>query len=280
MPENLQTRVPMILKTKKPVTPSQRQLAQLSRGNLKKKPLLKKNIKGGINSDGRNNSGKITIRHKGGGHKKKYRILNLFRKNISMGIVCSLEYDPNRKANIASIFEPLHSKFSYILASKNTKVKDIVKFGPNAEIRNGHSLPISKIPVGSHIYNISSSPKNGFQISVSAGASSFVVEKSLSYAKIKLSSGEQRLVLGKCYASIGIVSNEFAFLVKLGKAGKSRWANKRPSVRGVAMNPIDHPHGGGEGKKSGTGCSPWGRSIKGFKTARARNSLIITKINE
>lgn len=261
----------MILKTKKPVTPSQRQLAQLNRENLNKKPLIKKDVKGKMNSDGRNNYGKITIRHKGGGHKKKYRVLNFFEKNTSTGIICSVEYDPNRNANIASVFNTFHSKFSYILASKNMKVKDIIKSGPSAEIRNGHSLPISKIPVGSYIYNISSSLKNPFQISVSAGASSLIMKKSLKYAKIRLSSGEQRLVSVKCYASIGIVSNEFAFLVKLGKAGKSRWINKRPSVRGVAMNPVDHPHGGGEGKKSGMNLSPWGKPVKAGKTSRNKN---------
>lgn len=267
----------MILKTKKPITPSQRHLVQLSRKNLEKKPLLKKHLKGKINSSGRNNYGSITVRHKGGGHKKKYRTLDFFRKKPSTGIICSIEYDPNRNANIASIFDSSLSKFSYILAPKNLKVGDIVKSGPNAETKNGHSLPISKIPVGSYIYNISSKPQKQAQISRSAGTFSQMTEKTLHYAKIELSSGEQRLVSVKCYATIGIVSNEFAFLVKLGKAGQSRWLNKRPSVRGVAMNPVDHPHGGGEGKKSGNGRTPWGKPTKGRKTSRARNRLIIKK---
>lgn len=267
----------MILKTKKPITPSQRHLVQLSRKNLTKKPLLKKYIKGATNSNGRNNSGKITVRHKGGGNKKKYRTLDFFRTNSSTGIVCSIEYDPNRNANITSIFNTYNSEFSYILAPKNIKIGDIVKAGPNAETKNGHSLPISKIPVGSYIYSISPNPRKPAQISRSAGSFSQITEKTLNYAKIELSSGEQRLISVKSHASIGIVSNEFAFLIKLGKAGHSKWLNKRPSVRGVAMNPIDHPHGGGEGKKSGIGRTLWGKPTNGRKTSRTKNKLIIKK---
>lgn len=267
----------MILKTKKPVTPSQRHLVQLNRKNLKKKPLLKKYIKGATNSSGRNNSGRITVRHKGGGHKKKYRTIDFFRTNSSTGIVCSIEHDPNRNANIASVFDSSNSEFSYILAPKNVKIGDIIKSGPNAETKNGHSLPISKIPVGSYIYNISPRPGKPAQISRSAGTFSQITEKTLNYAKIELSSGEQRFISVKCYATIGIVSNEFAFLIKLGKAGQSRWLNKRPNVRGVAMNPIDHPHGGGEGKKSGIGLTPWGKPAKGGKSSRTKNKLIIKK---
>lgn len=252
----------MILKLKNPVTTSQRHLTQLSEKNLKKKPLLKQYIKGKTNSSGRNNSGIITVRHKGGGHKKKYRTLDFFRTSSSIKIVGSIEYDPNRNANIAAVFNIMSSRFSYILAPKNLKTGDIVKSGPNAEIKNGNSVPISKIPVGSYIYSISPKFKKPAQISRSAGTFSQIREKTLNYARIELSSGEQRLVPVKCYATIGIVSNEFAFLVKLSKAGHSRWLNKRPTVRGVAMNPIDHPHGGGEGKKSGVGKTPWGKPAK------------------
>lgn len=269
----------MVLKTKKPVTPSQRQLTQLSQKNLRKKPLLKKYIKGLTNSSGRNNSGKITIRHKGGGHKKKYRIIDFFRTRPSTGIICSIEYDPNRNTNIAAVFNTFTQKFSYILAPKNLKIGDVIKSGPNAETKIGHSLPIAKIPVGSYIHNISPKAKKLAQISRSAGTFSQLTEKILNYAKIKLSSGEQRFISVKCYATIGVVSNELVFLAKLGKAGQSRWLNKRPSVRGVAMNPIDHPHGGGEGKKSGIGRTPWGRSTKGGKTSRTKNKFIIKNIN-
>ena len=270
----------MILKIKKPITPSQRQLVQLSRKNLNKQPLLKNYLKGLKNSSGRNNSGRITVRHKGGGHKKKFRTLNLFRVRSATGIVCSIEYDPNRNSNIASIFDISTHHFSYILAPKNLKIGDIVKSGPNAEPKIGHSLPISKIPVGSYIYNISPKSKKPAQISRSAGTFSRLMEKTLNHAKIELSSGEQRFISVKCYATIGIVSNEFIFLTKLGKAGHSRWLNKRPRVRGVAMNPVDHPHGGGEGKKSGSGRTPWGKPTKGRKTSKTKNKLIIKKTNE
>ena len=267
----------MILIMKKPITASQRHLVQLSRKNLNKQPLLKKFLKGLKNSSGRNNSGRITVLHKGGGHKKKFRTLDFFRTHPSTGIVCSVEYDPNRNANICSIFDISVHNFFYIIAPKNIKIGDIVKSGPNAEPKVGHSLPIAKIPVGSYMHNVSPKSKKPAQISRSAGTFSRLVEKTLNYAKIELSSGEQRFMSVKCYATIGIVSNEFTFLTKLGKAGHSRWLNKRPRVRGVAMNPVDHPHGGGEGKKSGTGRTPWGKSTKGRKTSRTQNKLIIKK---
>lgn len=270
----------MSLKTKKPTTPSQRQLIQIHRNGLITKPILKKSIKGFKNPSGRNNSGKITVRHKGGGHKKKYRKINFLRTQPSIGIICSLEYDPNRNAYIASVYEQINDQFFYILAPKNMKVGDIVKSGPNAETKIGHSLPISKIPVGSFIHSISPKSNKPAQISRAAGAFSQITEKTLDYAKIKLNSGEQRLISGKCYATIGIVSNELIFLTKLGKAGQSRWLNKRPTVRGVAMNPVDHPHGGGEGKKSGAGRTPWGKPTKGKKTSRMKNRLIIKQAND
>jgi large subunit ribosomal protein L2 len=245
-----------------PVTPSKRNLIFLSTKHLRKKPLLKKNIKGIVLHNGKNNSGKITVRHKGGGHKKKYRKINFKRTNISLGIICSLEYDPNRNANIASIYDTFTKMFFYILAPKNIKIGDIVKSGPNAEPKLGNSLPLAEIPVGSYIHNISLNPSTPAQISRSAGTFSFLKEKTLINAKIKLSSGEQKNISPQCYATVGIVSNELIFLTRLGKAGHSRWINKRPTVRGVAMNPIDHPHGGGEGKKSGKGKTPWGKPTK------------------
>lgn len=267
----------MKFKTKKPITPSQRHLIQLNTKYLEKKPLIKKKIKGLTQSSGRNNQGKITVHHKGGGHKKKYRYINFYRTQTSVGITTSLEYDPNRNSNIASIYDLSKNNFFYILAPKNLKIGDIVKSGPNAEPKIGHSLPLSEIPVGSYIHNISPTASKPAQISRSAGAFSTLKEKTLNYAKIELSSGEQRFISPKCYATIGIVSNELIFLTQLGKAGRSRWLNKRPTVRGVAMNPVDHPHGGGEGKKSGKGRTPWGKTAKkGFKR-KARNKLIIKK---
>jgi large subunit ribosomal protein L2 len=269
----------MILESTKPVTPSQRQLIKLSRKTLKKRPLLKNSIKGKKNPSGRNNSGKITVKHRGGGHKKNYRIINFLRIYPSEGIVSSIEYDPNRRANIASIFDSLRSKFFYILAPKNLNVGDIIKSGKNANEKIGHSLPLSEIPVGSYIYNISLKPSKLAQISRSAGTFSKLIEKTLDHAKVEFSSGEQKLLSTKCYATIGIVSNELAFLTRLGKAGQSRWLNKRPKVRGVAMNPVDHPHGGGEGKKSGIGKTPWGKP-KNKRKKKKKNKSTINVIND
>jgi large subunit ribosomal protein L2 len=267
----------MELQIKKPVTPSQRHLIKLTTNHLKKKPLIKKKIKGLINSAGRNNSGKITANHRGGGHKKKYRKIDFNRKNPSIGITSSIEYDPNRNASIASIYNFLTNDFIYILAPKNLKIGDIIKSGPKNEPKIGHSLPISEIPVGSYIHNISPKTFKHAQISRSAGTFSKLQNKTLHYAKIQLSSGEQRFISPKCYATMGIVSNELIFLTQLGKAGRSRWLNKRPTVRGVAMNPIDHPHGGGEGKKSGSGKTPWGKPNKRGVTSKSKNKLIIKK---
>ena len=191
--------------------------------------------------------------------------------------MCSIEYDPNRKANIAAIFDTYSQKFSYIIAPKNLKIGDIVKSGPNAETKIGHSLPLSKIPVGSFIHNLAPKSKKYGQISRSAGTFSRLTEKTLNSATIELSSGEQRFISVKCYATIGTVSNEFVFLAKMGKAGRSRWLNKRPKVRGVAMNPVDHPHGGGEGKKSGIGRTPWGKQAQGKKTSKTKNKLTFKK---
>lgn len=185
---------------------------------------------------------------------------------MSTGIICSIEYDPNRNANIASVFDYNIQKFFYILAPKNLKIGDIVQSGSNAQIKIGHSLPISKIPIGSYIHSILPTLTKPAQISRSSGTFSKIMEKTLNKAKIKLSSGKELFLSTKCYATIGIVSNELFFLTKLKKAGHSRWLNRRPHIRGVATNPVDHPNGGGEGKKSGMGKTPWGKLINGKKT--------------
>lgn len=256
----------MKLKHQKPFTPSQRHLVQLSTKDLKKKPLIKNKIKGLINLSGRNNSGKITVRHKGSGRKRRYRKVEFLRQNDFVGIVIGIEYDPNRNANIASVYSLSQGSYLYFLAPKNIKIGDIIKSGANVEAKLGNSLPISEIPVGSFIHNISLKKKAPGQISRAAGTFSKLKEKSLNNAKIELSSGEQKTISSKCYATIGIVSNELFNLTQKGKAGRSRWLNIRPTVRGVAMNPIDHPHGGGEGKKSGKGKTPWGKTTKKGKT--------------
>lgn len=249
----------MIYSTKKKLILSQNNIFTINSSHLRKKPLLKKKIKGLKNGTGRNNSGKITVRHKGSGHKKRYRRINFNRTKISIGITSSIEYDPNRNSNIAAVYDFLNKTFFYILAPKNLKIGDIVKSGHIIEPKLGYSLPIGQIPVGSYIYNISLKSSNPAQISRSAGTFSKLKEKTLSYAVIELSSGKYRQVSSKCYATLGIVSNELFFLLRLKKAGQSRWLNKRPTVRGVAMNPVDHPHGGGEGKKSGKKKTPWGK---------------------
>ena len=268
----------MELKFLKPITPSQRHLITLNKKHLNKKPIVKTKIIGIKTSTGRNNSGKITVRHKGNGHKRKYRKINFLRNSESTGIVTSIEYDPNRNTNIASIYDFLKNKFFYILAPKNLEIGNIVQSGSDAEPMTGNSLPISKIPEESFIHNISPKVSKKAQISRSAGTFSILKDKTREYAKIELSSGEQRLLSSQCYATIGIVSNESFFLTQRSKAGQSRWLNKRPTVRGVAMNPVDHPHGGGEGKKSGKSFTPWGKPNKRGKTTRSRNKLIIKKV--
>lgn len=245
---------------KKPITPSQRHLIRTTKKHLKKKPLIKNQIYGLLNQAGRSsNSGKITVRHKGGGHKKKYRQINFNRIFKSEGIICSIEYDPNRSARIASVYEINQNFFFYILAPLELSIGDIVKSGVKLEPKTGYSLPLSQIPPGSYLHNISIKKGQKSKITRSAGTFATLIEKNERETKIKLSSKKYIYISSNCFASIGVVSNEEAFLTQLGKAGHSRWLNKRPSVRGVAMNPVDHPNGGGEGKKSGKGKTPWGK---------------------
>lgn len=268
----------MNLKKYKPTTPSKRQLILLNKFFLKKFPLIKSKIVGMVNMSGRNNSGKITIRHKGGGNKQKYRKINFERySNNTTGIVTSLEYDPNRTAYIASIYNNFQNIYQYIIAPLNLNIGDIIKSGFNANVKLGHTLCLKYIPVGSFIHCISVELKKKEQLTRSAGTFSTLIEKTRDYCRIKLSSGEQLLISSKSYATIGIVSNENNFLKILGKAGRSRWLNNRPKVRGVAMNPIDHPHGGGEGKTSGgrTSVTPWGKPTKNKMTSKSTNKLIL-----
>lgn len=268
-----------MLKKFNPITPSQRNLIRLTNVNLSNKPLLKNKIKGLKTGSGRNCFGRITSRHKGGGHKQRYRKIDLNRSTNSVGIILSIEYDPNRSANIASIYDLANHKYFYVLASKNIKVGDILKSGSIAEVKNGHSLPLSKIPVGSYIHNVSLQTKGNSKISRAAGTFCELIEKNTHTALIKLCSGELRYVPASCFATIGTVSNDLLFLTTIGKAGRSRWLNKRPKVRGVAMNPVDHPHGGGEGKTSGgkTSVTPWGKPGKGKKTSNSKSRNIVVR---
>ena len=262
-----------MLKKINPTTPSQRNLIKINNKFLKKAPLLKSKVCGFKNSSGRNNTGKITSFHQGGGHKQNYRTIYFNRTKNSIGIITSVEYDPNRTAYVASVYEFLKGNYYYILAPRYLTVGNIIKAGPNAETFIGHSLPLSKIPEGSLIYNISTKKTAPGTICRSAGTFASLMEKTSTHCKIKLPSGKLLKISVRCYASIGIVSNDQHHLIAINKAGRSRWLNRRPTVRGVAMNPVDHPHGGGEGRKSGKSLTPWGKPNKRGKTSTSKNEL-------
>lgn len=227
--------------------------------------------------NGKNNTGKIVCRRKGSGNKARYRIINFNRIDNSIGIITSIEYDPNRSGNISAVYDFFKKYYYYILTPANIKIGDIIQTGINIKNFNGNSMPISKIPVGTFIHNVSTKLNKKSEISRSAGTFAKILVKTPSNSIIQLSSGEQRALSSKCFATIGTVSNIDWFLTTIGKAGRSRWLNKRPKVRGVAMNPIDHPHGGGEGKTSGgrTSVTPWGKPTKNGKTSKSKNKFII-----
>lgn len=263
----------MALKFSKPITPSQQDFIRLNQKQLAKKPVIKQQILGLKTGSGRNHSGKITVRCKGNGHKQKHRKINFSRIVKSIGVVASVEYDPNRNTNIASIYDFTKNRFFYILAPKNLNIGNIVESGFEAALYSGNSLPLFKIPEGSFIHNIALNLRKKAQLTRAAGTFAILKEKTMNYARIQISSKQEKFIPLECYATLGILSNESYFLTRLGKAGRSRWLNKRPKVRGVAMNPVDHPHGGGEGKKSGKRFSPWGKLTK-KKIAHKRNEAI------
>jgi large subunit ribosomal protein L2 len=220
---------------------------------------------------GRNNQGKITVRHQGGGHKRQYRIIDFKRdKDGIPGRVATIEYDPNRSANIALINYADGEK-RYILAPKNLVVGTEIMSGPEADIKVGNALPLINIPVGTTIHNIELKPGRGGQLVRSAGTSAQVLGKEDRYVLVRLNSGEVRLILATCRATVGQVGNEHHELINIGKAGRSRWMGKRPTVRGSVMNPVDHPHGGGEGRSPigrKSPMSPWGKPTLGYKTRK------------
>lgn len=223
---------------------------------------------------GRNSNGRITSRHQGGGHKQKYRIIDFRRDKRSIpATVASIEYDPNRSARIA-LLNYVDGEKRYILAPLDLKVGDVVISGPEADIKPGNSLPLRSIPLGTVIHNIELKIGKGAQLARSAGTFAQLMSKEGKYSQVKLPSGEVRLVLQDCYATIGQVGNTDHENVNIGKAGRSRWLGKRPKVRGVAMNPVDHPHGGGEGRTSGGRhpVTPWGIPTKGYKTRTNKTS--------
>jgi large subunit ribosomal protein L2 len=226
------------------------------------------------NKGGRNNQGKLTVRHQGGGHKRQYRLIDFKRtKDGIPGRVATIEYDPNRSANIALI-NYLDGEKRYILAPKNLEVGMEVMSGPEADIKVGNALPLANIPVGTVVHNIELKPGKGGQLVRSAGTSAQVLGKEGKYVLVRLTSGETRMILAECRASIGQVGNEQHELIKIGKAGRSRWLGIRPTVRGSVMNPNDHPHGGGEGRAPigrKSPMSPWGKPTLGFKTRKKKN---------
>jgi len=262
-------------KKRKPTSPAQRHLILIDRSGLSKVKPISKKTKGFSKKSGRNNRGRLTVATKGGGHKRRYREIDFKRKSTS-GQVTTIEHDPNRSSWIARVegVEPF-----YILAPNNLQVGDVVESGSKVSIKNGNSLKLREMPLGVTLHNIELKPGRGGQLIRSAGSSGLLIHKGEDYGRIRLPSGVQRLVPLDCMATIGSLSNKDYKNQVLAKAGRSRWLGLRPTVRGVAMNPIDHPHGGGEGKSSGgrPSVTPWGRPTKGQPTrSRKRiNKLII-----
>ena len=272
----------MAIKKYKPTTNGRRNMtgsdfAEITTSTPEKTLLqpLKKNA-------GRNNQGKITVRHQAGGHKRQYRLIDFKRnKDNVVGTVKTVEYDPNRSANIALIHYTDGVK-AYILAPKGIKVGDLIESGENADIKIGNALPLNNIPVGTVIHNIELKPGKGGQLIRSAGTNAQVLGNEGKYTLVRLNSGEVRMILGTCRATIGTVGNEQHELINSGKAGRSRWLGKRPTVRGSVMNPNDHPHGGGEGKAPigrPSPMSPWGKPTLGYKTRskKAKSDKLIVR---
>ena len=268
-----------------PVTPGQRKKSTLVNEELTKTAPEKSLLVIKKKNSGRNNQGRITVRHQGGGAKRKYRIIDFKRNKFDIeGTVASIEYDPNRSANIALI-NYVDGEKRYIIAPKGLKVGMKIVSGENVDIRVDNTLPIMNIPVGTVIHNIELRPGKGGQIARSAGQSAQILGREDKYVLVRLSSGETRKVLGTCLATIGEVGNEDFSLVRLGKAGRSRHMGIRPTVRGSVMNPNDHPHGGGEGRAPvgrKQPMTPWGKPALGYKTRKnnkSSNKLIVTRRN-
>ena len=266
----------MAIRKLRPMTPATRFYSISSFEEITKKEPEKALVESNKKSGGRNNLGRITSRHRGGGHKRQYRIIDFKRdKRGIVGKVAAIEYDPNRAARIALIHYPDGEK-RYIIASTGLKVGAKVVSGPQAEIEIGNAMPLKNIPAGTFVHNVEFSPGKGGQIGRSAGNSLQVMAKEDEWVSLKLPSGEIRKFRADCYATIGLVGNADHENISLGKAGRSRWLGIRPQSRGMAMNPVDHPMGGGEGRsKSGGGYqhpeSPWGKYAKGLKTRKRKN---------
>ncbi|MEX3008856.1 50S ribosomal protein L2 [Hoeflea sp. TYP-13] len=259
----------MALKSFKPTTPSQRQLVIVDRSGLYKGKPVKALTEGLSSKGGRNNTGRMTVRHRGGGHKRTYRVVDFKRRKFDVeGTIERLEYDPNRTAFIALV-KYADGELAYILAPQRLAAGDKVIASQSAvDVKPGNTMPLQSMPVGTIVHNVEMKPGKGGQIARSAGTYVQLVGRDQGMAILRLNSGEQRLVPGSCLATVGAVSNPDNSNRNDGKAGRSRWLGKRPSVRGVVMNPIDHPHGGGEGRTSGGRhpVTPWGKPTKGKRT--------------
>ena len=270
----------MALKTFNPTTPSLRQLVLVDRSELHKGKPIKALTEGKKRSGGRNNTGRITVRQRGGGHKRRYRVVDFKRRKFDVeATVERLEYDPNRTAFIALIKYD-DGELAYILAPQRLGPGDKVISGERVDVQPGNAMPLGNIPVGTIVHNVEMKPGRGGQIARSAGTYVQLIGKDSGYAQLRLGSGEVRMVREQCMASIGAVSNPDQQNINLGKAGRKRWLGRRPVVRGVAMNPVDHPHGGGEGRTSGGRhpVTPWGKPTKGARTRgkkRSSDRLII-----
>ena len=273
----------MAIRVYKSMTNGQRQRSVLKSDEITKTTPEKSLVVTKKKTDGRNNQGKITVRHRGGGVKRKYRLIDFKRvKDGITAVVSSIEYDPNRSSNIALISYKDGVK-AYILAPKGLKVGDIVESGENVDIKVGNVLPIMNIPVGTFIHNVELKPGKGGQLVRSAGAGAQILGREDKYVLIRLASGETRKILGTCRATIGVIGNEDYSLVKVGTAGRKRHMGIKPTVRGSVMNPNDHPHGGGEGRapigRSGP-MTPWGKPALGLKTRKNKkesNKYIVTR---
>ena len=258
----------MALRTFKPTTPGQRQLVIVDRSELHKGSPVKTLTEGLRSKGGRNNYGRITVRWRGGGHKRTYRTIDFRRRKFDVAATVErLEYDPNRTAFIALIRYD-DGEQAYILAPQRLQPGDKIVSGERADIKPGNAMPLKNIPVGTIVHNVELKPGRGGQMARAAGTYVQLVGRDAGLALLRMSSGEVRMVRTECMATIGAVSNPDQQNISIGKAGRNRWKGRRPSVRGVAMNPVDHPHGGGEGRTSGGRhpVTPWGKSTKGKKT--------------
>lgn len=267
----------MALKTFKPVTPSLRQVITVNRVGLHRGKPIKTLTKGMIGSGGRNNLGRLTVRHRGGGHKRCYRLIDFRRRRFNVtATVQRLEYDPNRTAFIALLYYE-DGSYAYILAPQRLSVGDTVMAGEKVDIKPGNAMPLKNMPVGTIVHNIEIKAGKGGQIARAAGCYAQLVGKDAGYAQLRLNSGELRMVRGECVGTVGAISNPDNQNINFGKAGRSRWLGIRPTVRGVAMNPVDHPHGGGEGRTSGGRhpVTPWGIPTKGKRTRRNKQTDVL-----